>query len=73
MTGILGIIVFLLLLILFWIGLKITGAILKAMIWLCIRLPLAIVFWTLGIVLCCTILLMPLGKLCIKLGTKLLI
>lgn len=57
---------------LFWLGLKITGAFLAAAIWLCIQLPLAIMAFVFGLLLCCTILLIPIGLGCFKLAFGLL-
>lgn len=56
---------------LFWIGFKITGAILSAVIWLFIKLPLALCFLGIGIVAFITILLIPFGKWCFKTAGKL--
>ncbi len=57
--------------VLFWIGLKVTGALLAAAVWLFIKVPLAIFFCALGLVLCCTLILIPIGVKCLKLGVKL--
>ena len=54
-----------------WIGFKITGALLAALIWLVIRLPLAILSWAFGIICCCTILLIPIGIWFFKAGGRL--
>ncbi|MBR2402819.1 MAG: hypothetical protein IKB01_08660 [Lachnospiraceae bacterium] len=56
----------------FWIGFHITGALLSAAIWLFIRLPLALIIGCLGLVLCITIVLIPLGIKCFKLAFKIL-
>lgn len=45
----------------FWVGLKVTGAMLSALIWLVIKLPIAIVVFCLGIMCCATLLLIPVG------------
>ncbi len=47
--------------ILFWIGYKVTGALLMACLWLFILLPLSLMIAMLGIICCCTILLIPIG------------
>ena len=52
----------------FWIGFHITGALLSAAIWLFIKLPFALLIGCLGLVLCVTILLIPLGIKCFKLA-----
>ena len=44
---------------LFWIGYHITGALLTAIIWLCVKLPCAIIVCCFGIVCCVLVLLSP--------------
>lgn len=56
----------------FWFGFKITGALLATFIWLFIEIPLALLTFLLGLVFCCTIILLPLGMGCFKLGSRLL-
>ena len=51
---------------LFWLGFHITGALLSAAIWLFIKLPIAIFLGCIGLALCITILLIPLGIKCFK-------
>lgn len=46
---------------LFWVGFKVTGALLTAFIWLAIKLPIAIVIFCLGLACCATLLLIPVG------------
>lgn len=46
---------------LFWLAFQITGAILVALIWLCVKLPIATMLLALGIICFCTILLIPVG------------
>lgn len=53
-----------------WIGFKLTGALLSAAIWLLIKIPLAMVFLVLGLVFCCTIILIPVGLCFLKLGIR---
>lgn len=50
----------------FWLAFHITGALLSAAIWLFVKLPLALLIGCLGLVLCITILLIPLGIKCFK-------
>ena len=57
----LGVLIFL-----FWIGFHVTGALLSAVIWLFIKLPIAILLGCVGLALCITILLIPLGVKCFK-------
>ena len=54
------------LMILFGVGFKLTGALLKACLWLFIFLPFGIGFCAVGVILCCTILLIPVGTLLMK-------
>ena len=51
---------------LFWIGFHVTGALLSAVIWLFIKLPIAILLGCVGLALCITILLIPLGVKCFE-------
>lgn len=53
------------------ISFKITGALFAILLWVVIKLPLAILMWVVGIVCCCTILLIPLGVGCFKSGLRL--
>ena len=55
------------------IGFRLTGALLGAIFWLAIQIPLAIVAMAIGLAFCCTILLIPIGIVCLKAGFKLLI
>lgn len=48
--------------VLFSIGFSITGAILSAILWLCVQLPVGLACIVFGIGMCCTILLIPFGK-----------
>ena len=59
--------------ILFFVGYKITGALFKALIWLCILLPLAVVIWGLALLCCCTLILIPIGVKLFKVGCNILI
>ena len=51
-----------LLAVLFWVGFAVTGALLKACLWLFILLPIGVVLCVLGAVLCCTLILIPVGR-----------
>ena len=59
--------------VLFWLGLKVTGAILTACIWLFIKVPLAMICLVLGVLFCITLVFIPIGAVCLKAGIKLLI
>ena len=58
---------------LLWLGFKLTGALLSACIWLVISVPLGVGLLGLGVLLCCTIILFPIGKWFVKTGLKLVI
>ena len=47
--------------VLFWLGFAITGALLKACLWLFILLPIGLALCVLGLALCCTLILIPIG------------
>ena len=53
---------------LYGIGFLITGALLSAACWIFVRLPLALFFFGLGLSLCATLLLIPLGLKCFGLA-----
>lgn len=56
-----------------WIGFYLTGALLRACVWLFILVPLTIVIWVLALVCCCTIILIPIGIHLFKVGLDILI
>lgn len=58
---------------LFWLGFKMTGAILKACIWLFIFVPLALGIWGIALLCCCTLLLIPLGIKLFAAGLRVII
>lgn len=58
---------------LFGLAFYLTGAIAAALLWLCVKLPLGIILTVLGAVLCCTLLLIPLGIPLLKAGVKLIL
>ena len=53
-----------------WLCSKIAMPVLKVFIWLFAQVPFAIALWCIGILLCCTIILFPLGLKAIKSGTN---
>lgn len=57
----------------FFIAYHITGAIFKALVWLVILVPVALVLWALGLACCCTLLLIPVGIKLFKTGCKVLL
>ncbi len=58
---------------LFWVGLKLTGVVLKALLWLVVALPLGLIAGTVGLALCCTIILIPVGLALMELALSILI
>lgn len=54
--------------VLFWLGFAITGALLKACLWLFILLPIGLVLCVMGLALCCTLILIPIGAKLFKAG-----
>lgn len=58
---------------LFWLGFKITGAMLSMALWLFVRLPLAIVLFGIGIAFCVTIIFIPLGLGCLRAAGRVVI
>ena len=49
-------------LILFFCGAYIiTGALLKAVIWLCVLVPITLFLWGIALACCCTLILIPVG------------
>ena len=59
--------------VLFFVGYKVTGAVFKALIWLCILLPVALTIWGLALICCCTFILIPIGMKIFKAGLSVLI
>lgn len=66
-------IVFAVLGLLLWLAFAITGGLVLTGFWLFIKVPLAILLFFLAVILCLTIILLPLGILCFRAGFKLLI
>ncbi len=54
----------------FWLCYRCTALVLKLMYVLCIDIPLAVVLFVVGILLCCTILLIPVGKAVLALAGR---
>lgn len=52
--------------------LKLTGLVAKGLIWLCVLLPIVAVLWSLAIVCCATIILIPVGLWLFRAGIRLL-
>ena len=55
------------------IGFRLTGALLAAVFWSVIEIPLGLVAMLIGFVLCCTIILLPIGIGCMKTGVRLIV
>ncbi len=51
---------------LLFIGLCFSKLLFGVVLWLLIKLPLSLIFMVLGVVLCCTIILIPIGIMCFK-------
>ena len=58
---------------LLWAGLKITGVLLSAIVWVFINLPVALVLWGLALACCCTVILIPIGIKLFGAGAKVLL
>lgn len=58
---------------LFWIAFKITGALLAAIVWLVFKVPAGVILMVIGILLCCTVIGIPLGRKIFKAGGKLFV
>lgn len=54
----------------FWLGIKITGTLLSAFIWLIIKLPCMLVLWAIGFLCFCTIILFPVGIMLFRASTR---
>ena len=59
--------------VLFGVAFKITGALLKACLWVLIFLPVGLLLLSLGIAFCCTIILIPVGIGIMKAGMRVII
>ena len=67
------IIVLALLSLFFFIAYNVTGAVLKAAIWLVILVPIAICLWALWLACCCTLILIPIGIRLFSAGCRVLL
>jgi len=55
-----------------WLAFKCTGLCLSILLWLFIKLPIAMFLWSLGLVFCCTLLLIPIGTAMFRMGGNIL-
>lgn len=55
------------------IGFKLTGALLAAVFWSVVQIPIGIAIMAMGLAFCCTIILLPVGIGCMKAGFRLII
>ncbi|MCD7882911.1 MAG: hypothetical protein LUI87_04265 [Lachnospiraceae bacterium] len=62
--------VLLILFLMFWLFVKFTGIMLKICYVLCVGIPLALMFIMIGVILCCTLLLAPLGTSLMRLAGR---
>lgn len=51
---------------------KLTGALVSLAFWIFVKLPVGVLLVVLGIVLCCTLLLIPIGKRVFQSGIKMI-
>lgn len=58
---------------LFGVAFKLTGAVLKACLYLLLLWPLGLMLWILGLVCCCTLILIPVGILLFKAGFHIMV
>lgn len=56
-----------------WLGFKLTGAMLKACIWLFLLVPLALGIWGIALLCCCTLILIPIGIKLFAAGVRMII
>jgi len=56
-----------------WIGFKITGALFSMCVWIFIKLPVGLCLLLIGILLCVTILLIPVGKWLLRVAGNLIL
>lgn len=55
------------------ISFAITGALFKILLWLCVMVPIGIVLCSIGLALCCTIILIPVGLVLLKTGARVIL
>lgn len=56
-----------------WLGFKLTGAVLKACIWLFLLIPFAFLIWGIALLCCCTLILIPVGIKLFATGMRVII
>lgn len=56
-----------------WVGFKLTGAVLMAVLWLFVKVPIGLIAFMIGIICCCTLILIPVGICLFKVGVSLII
>ena len=59
--------------VLLWVGFKLTGAVLMAVLWLFVKIPIGLIALAIGIICCCTLILIPVGICLFKVGASLII
>ena len=59
--------------VLFGLGFFFSKTVFMLLIWLVVKLPITLIFMAFGIVLCCTIFLIPLGVMCFKIAGGMLV
>ena len=58
---------------LFGIAFKLTGAVLKACLWVFVFFPVGLALWAIGLACCCTLILIPVGIMLFKAGIRAII
>lgn len=51
----------------------ITGALLKAIVWLFLLVPIALLLWGIALICCCTLILIPVGIKLFRAGCRVLV
>lgn len=59
--------------ILLYIGIRLTGFFLRAVLWMTVEIPLSIISFVLGLICCCTLILIPVGIWFFRISFRLLI
>lgn len=55
-----------------WLAFKCTGLFLPILIWTCFKLSVAVILWGIGLALCCTLILIPIGVPFLRMGSRVL-
>lgn len=55
-----------------WLAFKCTGLFLSILVWICFKLPVAVILWGIGLALCGTLILIPIGVPFFRMGCRVL-